>query len=245
MAGGYCGGCETAPPARDKAWRRVLWLALAINASMFAVEIAAGVAAQSASLKADALDFLGDSANYAISLGVAGLALQWRARAALLKGASLLLLGLWILGSTVWMAVVGTVPKAETMGIIGVLALIANLVCALMLWRHRDGDANRRSVWICSRNDAIGNIAVIAAALGVFGTGTAWPDIAVAGILAGLGISGGWQIIRQARAELRHSAPNLKRTPPLIVRPSSGPQASTVHAPSGARRGNNSGSSRV
>jgi Co/Zn/Cd efflux system component len=180
----------------------VLWIALAINAAMFAVEIAAGVAAQSAALKADALDFLGDSANYAISLGVAGLALQWRARAALVKGASLLLLGGWVFASTVWMAANGTLPHAETMGAIGILALVANLLCALMLWRHRDGDANRRSVWICSRNDAIGNIAVIAAALGVFGTGTAWPDIIVAVILAALGLSGGWQIVRQARGEL-------------------------------------------
>jgi len=203
MAGGCCGGCETTAPTKDRAWRRVLWIALAINAGMFAVEIVAGVAAHSAALKADALDFLGDSANYAISLGVAGMALQWRARAALLKGASLLLLGLWILGSTVWMAMTGALPQAETMGVIGLLALFANLVCAFMLWRHRDGDANRRSVWICSRNDAIGNIAVVAAALGVFGTGTAWPDIAVAAILAGLGVSGGWQIIRQARTELR------------------------------------------
>lgn len=206
MAGGCCGGCETTAPTKDKAWRRVLWIALAINAAMFVVEIVAGVAAHSAALKADALDFLGDAANYAISLGVAGMALQWRARAALLKGASLLLLGLWILGSTVWMALTGTLPQAETMSVIGVLALLVNLVCAVMLWRHRDGDANRRSVWICSRNDAIGNIAVVAAALGVFGTGTAWPDIAVAVILAGLGVSGGWQIIRQARVELRRVA---------------------------------------
>ncbi|WP_409560225.1 cation transporter [Hyphomicrobium sp. MC8b] len=170
---------------------------------MFALEIAAGVSAQSAALKADALDFLGDSANYAISLGVAGLALQWRARAALLKGVSLLVLGLWVLGSTVWMAVAGTLPAAETMGVIGALALIANLTCAVMLWKHREGDANRRSVWICSRNDAVGNIAVVAAALGVFGTGTAWPDIVVATILAGLGVSGGWQIVSQAYSELR------------------------------------------
>src|SRR3546814_9101424 len=134
---------------------------------MFWVGIAAGVAAQSAALKADALDFLGDSANYAISLGVAGLALQWRARAALVKGASLLLLGGWVFASTVWMAANGTLPHAETMGAIGILALVANLLCALMLWRHRDGDANRRSVWICSRNDAIGHIAVVAAAPGV------------------------------------------------------------------------------
>ena len=204
MAGGCCGGSQdVANKTEDRSWRRVLWIALAINAGMFGVEMVAGVAAGSAALKADALDFLGDAANYAISLGVAGLALRWRARAALAKGMSLLLLGLWVIASTVWMATRGTLPTAETMGIVGVLALIANFVCAVMLWRHREGDANRRSVWICSRNDAIGNIAVVAAAFGVFGTGTAWPDIVVAAVLAGLGVSGGWQIIRQARQELR------------------------------------------
>lgn len=203
MAGGCCSGCKTTPPGQDKAWRRVLWIALVINAGMFAVEILAGVAAGSASLKADALDFLGDSANYAISLGVTGLALNWRSRAALLKGVSLLLLGVWVLASTVWMATTGTLPEAGTMGAVGVLALVANILCAVMLRRHRGGDANRRSVWICSRNDAIGNVAVVAAAAGVFGTGAAWPDIAVAVVLAGLGVSGGWQIIRHARAELR------------------------------------------
>lgn len=243
MAGGCCGGCA-APTDRDddRAWRRVLWIALAINAGMFGVEVVAGVAAHSASLKADALDFLGDAANYAISLGVAGMALHWRARAALAKGVSLLLLGLWVLGYTVWMAASCTLPGAETMGVVGVAALIANMVCAALLWRHRGGDANRQSVWICSRNDAIGNVAVVAAAFGVFGTGTGWPDIAVAAILAGLGVSGGWQIIRKACVELAQSPPNRKRTPPLMVRPSSGPQASTVHAPSGARRGSSSGS---
>ncbi len=243
MAGGCCGGCAAPSDGDDdRAWRRVLWVALAINAGMFGVEIVAGVAAHSASLKADALDFLGDTANYAISLGVAGMALRWRTRAALAKGVSLLLLALWVLAYTVWMAATGTLPGAETMGIVGITALIANFVCAALLWRHRGGDVNRQSVWICSRNDAIGNIAVVAAAFGVFGTGNGWPDIAVAAILAGLGVSGGWQIIGKARAELAHSAPNRKRTPPLMVRPSSGPQASTVHAPSGARRGSSSGS---
>ena len=203
MAGGCCGGCETTAPTQDKTWRRVLWIALAINAGMFGIELAAGVVAHSASLKADALDFLGDAANYAISLGVAGLALTWRAWAAFAKGASLLLLGLWVLASAVSTAIAGTLPKAETMGVIGVAAFIANLACAVMLWRYREGDANRRSVWICSRNDAIGNLAVVAAAAGVFGTGTGWPDIIVAAILAGLGISGGWQIMRQAFGELR------------------------------------------
>lgn len=214
MAGGCCDDCGSEPltgdgvSVNDRAWRRVLWIALAINAGMFAVEIGAGVAAHSAALKADALDFLGDSANYAISLGVAGLALQWRARAALLKGASLALLGLWILASSAWMALTGTLPKAETMGLVGTLALVANLACAVMLWRYREGDANRRSVWICSRNDAIGNIAVVAAALGVFGTGSAWPDIMVAAVLASLGLSGGWRIMRHARADLASLAPS-------------------------------------
>ena len=204
MAGGCCGGSpDTGGKTDDHVWRRALWIALIINAGMFGVEIVAGVTAGSAALKADALDFLGDAANYAISLGVAGLALRWRARAALAKGISLLLLGVWVIASTAWMAATGTLPTAETMGIIGILALVANLICAVMLWRHREGDANRRSVWICSRNDAIGNIAVVAAALGVFGTGTAWPDIAVAAVLAGLGVSGGWQIIRQAWLELK------------------------------------------
>ena len=203
MAGACCGGQDDSSSIDDRSWRRVLWIALIINAGMFAVEMVAGVSAGSASLRADALDFLGDAANYAISLGVAGLALRWRSYAALAKGLSLLLLGLWVIASTAWMAMRGTLPAAETMGAIGVLALVANMGCAIILWRHRKGDANRQSVWICSRNDAIGNIAVVGAALGVFGTGTAWPDIAVAAALAGLGVSGGWQIIRQARRELR------------------------------------------
>lgn len=203
MAGGCCGGSQdNTEKLNDAAWRRVLWIALVINAVMFGLEIFAGVTAGSASLKADALDFLGDAANYAISLGVAGMALAWRARAAMAKGVSILLFGLWVLGNTVWMAMQGVVPVAETMGVVGIAALVANLACAAMLWRHRAGDANRRSVWICSRNDAVGNIAVVAAALGVFGTGTGWPDIVVAAIMAALALSGGWQIIHQARGEL-------------------------------------------
>ena len=203
MAGGCCGASQdNSFKIEDASWRRVLWVALAINGGMFCIEIVAGVSAGSASLKADALDFLGDTANYAISLGVAGLALYWRSRAALAKGTTLLLLGLWVIGNTLWMATRGTLPAAGTMGGVGVLALLANLICAVILWRPRTGDANRRSVWICSRNDAIGNVAVVAAAWGVFGTGTAWPDVGVAVILAGLGVSGGWQIIRQARREM-------------------------------------------
>ena len=173
------------------------------NGAFFLAEIVAGAAAGSAALMADALDFFGDTANYAISLGVAGMALAWRARAALLKGWTLVVFAVWVLGSTAWHALSGTLPRAEIMGVVGVAALIANGAVALLLFRFREGDANMRSVWICSRNDAIGNLAVVLAAAGVFGTGTGWPDVIVATIMGGLGLQGGWQIIRQARAEIQ------------------------------------------
>lgn len=206
-----CAGSDK--PFDSPAWRRALWIALIVNAGMFLAEIIAGSAAGSVSLQADALDFLGDSANYAISLGVAGLGLAWRARAALLKGWGLLLLGGWVIAATGWHAYQGTLPAAEVMGIVAIAALIANVAVALILFRFRDGDSNMRSVWICSRNDAIGNIAVVAAALGVFGTGTGWPDIIVAAIMAALGLSGGWQIIRHARRDLGRA--QLERPTPI------------------------------
>jgi Co/Zn/Cd efflux system component len=177
---------------------------------MFLAEIGSGIAAGSASLQADALDFLGDTANYAISLGVAGMVLVWRARAALLKGITLLALALWVIGITAFQAWSGTLPNAEVMGVVGIFALVSNAAVAIMLFRYRAGDANMRSVWICSRNDAIGNLAVLAAAAGVFGTGTGWPDIIVAAIMAALGISGGVQIIRHAMSELHPSAPTTR-----------------------------------
>lgn len=204
MAG--CGDCCTATVAtNDRHWRRALWIALGINGTMFVGEMVAGLAANSQALQADALDFFGDTANYAISLGVSGMALAWRARAALLKGMTLGLLGLYVLVTTVWAVWHKSLPQAEWMGSVGLLALVANSAVALLLYRFRAGDANMRSVWICSRNDAIGNVAVVLAAAGVFGTGTAWPDLIVAGIMAALGISGGIQIVRQARGELEHS----------------------------------------
>ena len=183
-------------------WRRVLWIALIANAAMFAVELGAGVAADSRALQADALDFLGDAANYAISLGVAGMALAWRARAALVKAASMLAFGLWVLGYAIYGLVAGANPHAETMGLIGALALLVNVAVAALLFRFRTGDANMRSVWLCTRNDAIGNLAVIAAALGVFGTGRAWPDLLVASIMAALAIWSAVQVFAQARGEL-------------------------------------------
>jgi Co/Zn/Cd efflux system component len=195
-----------APGPDDHRYRRVLWIALLVNASMFAIEIVAGVAAGSVALKADALDFLSDSATYAISLLVLGMALQWRARAALAKGISLGVIGLWVASTTLYNAVQGRVPDADVMGVIGFVALAANVCVAVMLYAFRSGDANMRSVWICSRNDAIGNMAVLFAALGVFGTGTGWPDVIVGGIMAILSISGASQIIRQASGELRQAA---------------------------------------
>lgn len=135
------------------------------------------------------------------------MALTWRARAALAKGGTLVAFALWVLGSTVWHAFYGTLPQAEVMGVVGFAALVANGGVALMLYRFRSGDANMRSVWICSRNDALGNLAVLLAAMGVFGTGTGWPDVMVASIMGALGLWGGWQIIGQARSELRVGYP--------------------------------------
>lgn len=204
MADSCCeSACGSASSLNNPRWRRALWIALALNLGMFAVEFAAGASADSRALQADALDFLGDSANYAISLTVAGMALVWRARSALVKGLTLLAFGAWVLVTAIIALMNGVVPQPETMGIVGAMALAVNVGVAVMLYRFRTGDANMRSVWICSRNDAIGNIAVMVAALGVFGTGSALPDLAVATLLAGLAISGGWQIVRQAKQELR------------------------------------------
>jgi Co/Zn/Cd efflux system component len=186
----------------DKAYRRVLWAVLAINAVMFTVEIGAGLLSGSAALQADALDFLADAGNYAISLFVVGMALQVRAYAALAKAASMLVFGLWVLGIALFHALTGEVPQAHTMGIVGASALIANLASFGILWRFRSGDSNMRSAWICTRNDVIGNMAVLLAALGVFGTGTGWPDIIVAAIMASMAIQGASVVLLEARREL-------------------------------------------
>jgi Co/Zn/Cd efflux system component len=183
--------------------RRVLWAALAINATMFAVEIGAGLAAGSASLQADALDFLGDAANFAVSLFVIGMALRYRAMAALVKGSSMGVLGLWVVGVTMWHALHGTLPEAVTMGAVGVGALIANGISFALLWAYRSADANMRSAWICTRNDVLGNLAVVLAAIGVFGTGTGGPDIIVAAIMSSLALQGATVVIRQSLRELR------------------------------------------
>jgi Co/Zn/Cd efflux system component len=202
MGASCCGTTDAASDTRS-ADRQVLWAVLTINAVMFMVEIGAGLAAGSASLQADALDFLGDAGNYAISLAVVGMALRYRATAALVKGATMGAFGVWVLAITGWHAVHGTLPHAFTMGAVGLGALIANVASFGLLWAYRGGDANMRSAWICTRNDVLGNLAVLLAAIGVFGTGTGWPDVIVATIMATLALQGAVTVIRHAHAELR------------------------------------------
>ena len=191
-----------------------LWAVIALNASMFAVEMGGGVMAGSQALQADALDFLGDTLTYGMSLAVIGLSLRARATAALIKAATLALMGLWVFGATIWHAFVLGTPRAELMGLIGFLALAVNVASVLILLKYKDGDANVRSVWLCSRNDAIGNVAVMLAALGVWSTATGWPDVIVAAILASLFLNSASKILRQALDEWRttRSAP-LAKTP--------------------------------
>ncbi|MFL4999388.1 MAG: cation transporter [Xanthobacteraceae bacterium] len=199
--------CAPARQAAEPHYRRVLWAVLVINAAMFAVEIGAGVLAGSASLQADALDFMGDAANYGISLFVVGMALRYRALAAFAKGTSMGLFGIWVLGVAAWHAWHGTLPHAFTMGAVGFSALAANAASFGLLWRFRGGDANMCSAWICTRNDVLGNLAVLLAALGVFGTGTGWPDIVVAAVMATLALQGAWIVLQQSLAELQQSRP--------------------------------------
>ena len=187
------------------AYRRALWAVIVLNGGMFLVEMTAGALAGSRALQADALDFGADAATYALSLAVIGRALETRATVALLKGLSLAAMGLWVLGATAWGVLVQGVPDAPVMGVIGLLALAANVASVLLLMRWRDGDANVRSVWLCSRNDAIGNVAVMLAAVGVWGSGTGWPDLIVAALMAGLFLSSSTQIIRRALAERREA----------------------------------------
>ncbi len=190
-------------------YRRVLWVALLLNLAMFAIEILAGVRAQSSALLADAIDFAGDALNYGVSLAVLSAALQWRARAAMLKAVSMMGFGVFVLGDAAWGLWQGTVPHAPTMGGVGALALCVNLGVAWLLYAFREGDANMRSVWLCSRNDAIGNVAVMLAAAVVAWSGQGWPDVLVAVVMAALALQGGASVLRQARGELHTGATRL------------------------------------
>ncbi|MCW9045218.1 MAG: cation transporter [Alphaproteobacteria bacterium] len=202
-------GCGCGSDAKfdgvSKEYKRALWAVITINGAMFVVEMTAGAFAGSKALQADALDFLGDTVTYALSLYVIGMSLKVRATAALAKGLSLGAMGVWVLGATAYQVLVQGVPSAEIMGGVGLMALAANLLSVWLLMRFKDGDSNVKSVWLCSRNDAIGNAAVILAAVVVYLTGTAWPDLIVAGLMASLFLRSSFQIIIQAMEERRHS----------------------------------------
>lgn len=198
---------EPAPPKPNSKFRTAVWIALVINLAMFVVEIVSGAYANSSALWADSLDFFGDAVNYGISLAVLGASLYWRATVALIKGMTMALFGLVVIAKVIYAYMQGIPPEAVTMGMIGILALIANVISAWVLYAFRDGDSNMKSVWLCSRNDAIGNVAVILAAVGVFGTGSLWPDVIVAAIMAGLGLTAGYQVIKQALNERKANKP--------------------------------------
>ena len=203
MSASCCSPSTLPAAAQDPRYRKVLWLALVLNVLMFGVELGASWTSGSVSLMADSIDFFGDAANYGISLAVLAMAAPVRARAALLKAATMGAFGLFVLGKALYNLQAGVTPEPVTMGAVGLAALAVNAGVALMLFRFRSGDANMRSVWICSRNDAIGNVAVMLAAFGVFGTGSAWPDLAVAGAMGLLALAGARSVFRQAREELR------------------------------------------
>lgn len=183
--------------------KNVLWVALIINAAMFVVEIVAGFYGDSLALKADALDFFSDAGNYAISLFVLTASTHTRAKASIFKAATMILFGLLVIAYAVSSFINGSQPEPTTMGLIAIIALFANIFVAFLLFKYRGEDSNMQSVWLCSRNDAIGNIAVIVAALGVFSFSNNWPDLVVGLIIAALALSSAWQIIKSAKTELQ------------------------------------------
>ena len=191
-------GCHGNPKfdGMDRRYVRILWAVISINATMFVIEMVAGQLAGSQALQA----------------AVIGQSIALRSMAALAKGTSLLVMGLFVFGSTLYNVLFLDLPRAEIMGTIGFLALAANVTSVLLLLRYKDGDANVRSVWLCSRNDAIGNVAVVIAALGVWGTTTAWPDLIVAGVMAALFLTSATQILLQAWQEWRTRTVSGPRT---------------------------------
>ncbi|WP_017931230.1 cation transporter [Robiginitomaculum antarcticum] len=198
-----CGTSHTSTfTGMSPAYKRALLIVIAINGIMFIAEIIIGIQIGSQALLADALDFGSDTATYGISLAVIGAPLATRSKAAMFKGVSLAIIALIVLGTTFWKFFAGGVPAPQIMGLVGAVALAANLLSLVILMRWRDGDANIRSVWLCSRNDAIGNVGVIIAGIMVFVSGAAWPDLVVAILLASLFLKSSYSIIKQARREL-------------------------------------------
>ena len=182
-------------------YKRRLMLVTAINVAMFVVEMTAGQLSGSQALKADALDFAADGATYALSFWAIGRPQRVRTGAAVIKGVSLLAMGIWIAATTLYQFFVLGVPEAQVMGLIGFLALAANLLSVYLLFAYKDGDANIRSVWLCSRNDAIGNVAVMVAAVLVAWLNSGAPDLIVAGVMAALFLTSSYQILRQSWTE--------------------------------------------
>ena len=199
--------CNHDLPEMNGRYRSVLWICLAGNAIMFVVQTIASYAAHSVSLLANSADFLSDAVNYGISLYVLNLSLRQKAAASLFKGLSLGAVGIWVAFETFHHATQPALPEPLIMTLISIIALVVNISCAVLLYKYRSGDSNRKSVWICSRNDAIGNIAVMIAAAGVFASDTIWPDIIVATILGFLALSGAWQIVKSALNERGSASP--------------------------------------
>lgn len=215
-----CSCSAPTPKTPAPGFRRALWFALWVNLAMFLVEGVASLSSGSVSLMADAIDFFGDSANYILSLTVLSMGMLWRGRAAMVKGITMAAFGAVVWARALWVLEAGTTPEPFTMGSVGLLALVANVCVAVVLFKFREGDSDMRSVWLCSRNDAISNIAVMGAALGVFGTGTAWPDLIVAAIMGTLAITAGISVMRHAKKDITKArAENLAHeaaTPPSL-----------------------------
>lgn len=186
-------------------YRRALWTVVVLNVGYGAAEMVGGFLSQSQALKADALDFLGDGLITFLGLLAIGWSLRWRARAALIQGLFLGALAIGVVVTTGYRVLVQQKPEAELMGILGLIALAVNVASALVLIPHRTGDANVRAVWLFSRNDAIGNVAVVAAAGLVAWTGSPWPDLAVAAVIAALFLQSSRAIVKDARADLRQA----------------------------------------
>ncbi len=182
---------------------RVLWIVLVINVAMFFVESVAGLQAHSTSLLADALDMLGDSLVYGFSLFVLARSARWQAMAAVVKGGFMLAFGLGVLGEAGYKALNPIMPGIEMMGIVGTLALFANLACFFLLYRHRSDNLNMNSTWLCSRNDLIANIGVLIAAGTSYQFSSRWPDIIVGTLIAGLFLQSAFGVLRQSIRQLR------------------------------------------
>lgn len=195
--------CDVKHEKVSQQFRKVLWVALVLNFTMFIVEFAASFSADSVSLIADSIDFFGDAANYAVSLFVLGLGVATRAKASLLKAATMAAFGFWVIGTAIYKAIVISSPEPQVMGLLGLIAMLVNLAVAIMLYSFRDGDSNMKSVWLCTRNDVIGNIAVMIAASGVFLTTTRWPDLVVAFGMGALSLHSSLQVVKVARLELK------------------------------------------